>query len=290
MVPAAEDKGMVCRLSQVLGLMLALAALPGIACAMQQRYEVPLIHARWTVEKAPLACSLEHRIPRFGVARFHQSVDEPLAFVIDGEHPLPADSEVLVELVPVKWQHARVPEELGRFATGEAHALQLDGDYARTLLVGLESGMVPSVSWGSSAPQRQVQVTMNVLFFREALRDFDACVAQLPSAGFDTLRHSEFFYGPNERVLGQAARERLSRIAFYLKHNPEVDHVEILGYADDRGSKRYNRALSRERALMVKRFLEKQGIPARRLRIKAMGEVKKAGQRARRVEITLYRK
>ena len=272
----------------VLFVMLTGAA--GNAVAMQQHYETPLLHARWSVQKAPLSCSLEHRIPRFGVARFQQSVDEPLAFVIDGEHPLPADSEALVELVPVKWQHARVPEALGRFAAGEAHALKLDGDYARTLLVGLESGMVPAVSWGSEAHPRQVQVTMNVLFFRQALREFDACIAALPEAGFEDLRRSEFFYGRNERALGRAARQRLERIAFYLKNNPDVDYVEILGYADDRGSRRYNRALSRERAQAVKQFLQQQGIDADRLRIKAMGEVKQQSRRARRVEITLYRK
>ena len=278
------------RLLHILALVLALAGLPGLAAAIQQRYETPLIHARWNVQQAPLACSLEHRIPRFGVARFYQSVDEPLAFVIDGEYPLPDDSEARVELVPVKWQHARVPEELGQFDAGGEHALKLEGDYARTLLVGLESGMVPSVSWGSASQPRQVQVTMNVLFFRQALQAFDACLARLPRAGFEALRHSEFFYGTNERALGRAARERLRRIAFYLKHNPEVEYVEILGYADDRGSRRYNRALSRERALAVKKFLQQQGVDAGRLRVRAMGTVKAAGRRARRVEITLYRR
>ena len=48
--------------------------------------------------------------------------------------------------------------------------------------------------------------------------------------------------------------------------------VRVSGFADSRGDETYNQELSKERAEMVARELEKAGIPKERLIVEGMGE------------------
>jgi outer membrane protein OmpA-like peptidoglycan-associated protein len=80
----------------------------------------------------------------------------------------------------------------------------------------------------------------------------------------------------------QGAQSRLDILADnLLAHEDQV--LVIRGYADARGPRRYNQTLSRERAGVVRRYLEGRGVPAERLRTEAWLSL--AG-RARRVTRT----
>jgi OOP family OmpA-OmpF porin len=57
----------------------------------------------------------------------------------------------------------------------------------------------------------------------------------------------------------------------YLRDNPSAT-VDIIGYADTRGSSEYNQELSRKRAERVKSIVEKAGIEGSRLNIVPQGE------------------
>lgn len=56
-----------------------------------------------------------------------------------------------------------------------------------------------------------------------------------------------------------------------MKEYPQVKLILVTGYADRIGSKKYNLKLSQRRADAVKRYLEGQGVEAKRIETAAMG-------------------
>lgn len=78
-------------------------------------------------------------------------------------------------------------------------------------------------------------------------------------------------FGFNASELGDAARERLDRLARCLR---EIDKAEIrvLGHADDRGTEEYNLHLGERRARAVKRYLVNLGVPEAKLAVVSYGE------------------
>jgi len=71
--------------------------------------------------------------------------------------------------------------------------------------------------------------------------------------------------------------KQLSRIAKILEGDPDL-FVEIGGHSDTMGPEEYNRGLSSERALAVKKGLVEQGVASERISIEAYGEdLPKAG-------------
>ncbi|MDY6988140.1 MAG: PKD domain-containing protein [Thermodesulfobacteriota bacterium] len=90
--------------------------------------------------------------------------------------------------------------------------------------------------------------------------------------------------------------EQLSRIAKILESDPDLV-VEIGGHSDTIGPEEYNRGLSSERALAVKKSLVDQGVASERISIEAYGEdLPKAGNETkvgrfqnRRVVFSIYK-
>lgn len=68
-----------------------------------------------------------------------------------------------------------------------------------------------------------------------------------------------------------AYQNQLNLIADALSENPQLQ-VRLTGHADNRGDKQYNQALSMQRALSVKQFLNKQGVADSQIVTLAEGE------------------
>ncbi len=86
--------------------------------------------------------------------------------------------------------------------------------------------------------------------------------------GYPTLRHPGVgLVGSQQMSLSQAA------MAFkaYLEYDPDA-RIEIAGYADERGSKTRNLALSQRRVARVQQFLVTAGIPSDKIGVTAHGE------------------
>jgi len=93
--------------------------------------------------------------------------------------------------------------------------------------------------------------------------------------------HSIFFptaqptvKNPNGGLLASQQRTLLSEATDfkrYLTFKPDA-HMILHGYADPRGSKAYNQALSERRVARVKNFLVEQGVPADHIETQGLGE------------------
>jgi outer membrane protein OmpA-like peptidoglycan-associated protein len=93
--------------------------------------------------------------------------------------------------------------------------------------------------------------------------------------------HSIFFptaqptaKNPNGGLLASQQRTLLSAASDfkkYMAYKPDA-HLILHGYADPRGSKAYNQALSERRVARVKNFLVEQGVPADHIETQGLGE------------------
>lgn len=81
---------------------------------------------------------------------------------------------------------------------------------------------------------------------------------------------AEDLFGFDRYELVPAAANQLDQIAERIKRSPELDSIQISGYADRIGSSGYNLALSRLRANAVKEYLVSRGIDEGR--IKSVGK------------------
>src|SRR5947209_16087076 len=165
-------------------------------------------------------------------------------------------------------------------------------DVADQRLNGLDLRMSEVGARASSAENRADQAT-------GAARDVEARLSQrLASRNRHRLldTKSVYFDSGQIEIRSQDVNE-LDDVAKALTADPNAI-LELQGFADSRGSDRYNRELARERVEVVTRYLmQRHGIELRQLRAISMGtEALGAGEkaspealaRARRVDIRLF--
>ena len=89
--------------------------------------------------------------------------------------------------------------------------------------------------------------------------------------------------------IDKANHESLNALAKCLTEGPlSASKIELIGYSDPKGSKKYNTKLSLRRAEQVKRYLAERGVPDSRISVRAAGEAEAPERRmARRVDIKL---
>lgn len=85
---------------------------------------------------------------------------------------------------------------------------------------------------------------------------------------YPTKSHPKFGLVPSEK----AALDQLATQFKNLGNYEENANLVIVGYADIRGSERYNQALSERRAQLAEDYLVSKGIPAAELKIQAKGK------------------
>jgi len=130
----------------------------------------------------------------------------------------------------------------------------------------------------------------------------DRCQDTLPGVKVNRFGCSAEFvlndvlFHTGRSTLTRHAKRRLDKIARSLREMPGLESIHVIGFADSRGSERYNDALSERRAHSVAGYLRSRGVNVP-MDVGGMGEhfpiasnSTAAGRRYnRRVEITLGR-
>lgn len=103
----------------------------------------------------------------------------------------------------------------------------------------------------------------------------------------DTLiRHCTIFYNTELSAPKQSEAHKPEEVLKWMKANPEII-IEIVGYADSRGTLEYNRILASKRANWIKTYLIDGGIDSKRITAHGNGIDKdvKDNSKARRVDV-----
>jgi outer membrane protein OmpA-like peptidoglycan-associated protein len=166
------------------------------------------------------------------------------------------------------------------------------------VLASLEMGMKPALHYRSiQSGADEVEVVLSSMKFRDGLEEFRSCMASLIPVDYASASNSHILFGNGETLLDKKAKYRLDAIAAFVASDPDIKRVDIEGYSDNVGTRGENYALSRERAVAVRKYLLTRKVPAEKLRFDYYGEHKPAksnrttrGRAAnRRVEVKLQK-
>lgn len=80
------------------------------------------------------------------------------------------------------------------------------------------------------------------------------------------------YFDFNKSTLNAREKSKLDALAKTIAASKEVEHVDIVGYADMIGTSSYNQQLSMRRANTVKSYLASRGLKTRKARVEAMGD------------------
>lgn len=103
----------------------------------------------------------------------------------------------------------------------------------------------------------------------------------------------DLLFRTDERVLIDETRSRVGQLASTLASMPDV-HIQLDGFADERGDETYNRQLSAERASYIRKLLIDNGVASDRISVSAHGESPASDASAdsyaleRKVSLTLF--
>ena len=91
-----------------------------------------------------------------------------------------------------------------------------------------------------------------------------------PSAaeGAKTFNDVKFF--PNDATVVESYESMMDSLATYMIKNERLE-VLLVGYSDNTGTEQYNKGLSRQRAVEIKKKLTLRGVPEYRIEIEAKG-------------------
>ncbi len=250
-----------------LGLMSTLVG----GTAFAQDYLAPVTKTEWSSTGSRAACKLSHPIPFYGRAVFTQLAGEPLTFAVHVDREAPKAGEAMLRIVPPHWkpeESAEAPETLA-YSPGKRPFL-ISGSAAHRLLTALEKGRVPTLTYpdwhGAGA---EVSVSVSVVNFAAALEKFLACSrAQFPFS-FRDVNDGIIFFDLGQSSLNHDGKQRLRRLAKYLRSEPEMRGVVIKNATEGVNPLGHQDAIFRERAQAVQDYLVRQEVTQDRIHVLA---------------------
>lgn len=267
--------------------------------AGSQFYGATIEQAKWRTSGNRLECRLSQNIPGYGKAIFKRRALNSLEFRVSSDYQPREPSQAILFANPPVWKRYANSTMLGRIPIGvDKDVIVVPEDWAYRMALELREGMEAVWTHADFADGKDI-VTAKVLpiLFEDAWRDFQQCGTNLIDYSYDDVRSSIFYFSKKGMNLGADEKAYLNKLAEYVSLDSNYQHIRINSHTDSRGVRRLNLATSQKRANMVKNYLIKKGVNAKRFVIVARGEKKPkynnrtASGRAknRRVEVNLVK-
>ena len=284
-------------------LLLAVISCSAVSAVPADRvYQAPMEQADWKLENnGVLQCSLTQEIPLLGKAVFYRDSGRPLRLRIDAWQSYPKGLPVRLLSQAAQWKNqpkAALLAKLKISGSGEG-MLRADAGSSRRAWYELQQGFEPAFEFiDPTDGDHLVAIRLSTVRFRDSEQAFNACVAKLFPYNFEDVKRARVFFDFDEEFPPPGEEERaLKKLLAYLKVDPSVKAVRVVGHADDRGSDCYNDNLSKRRAQYVYDWLLLSGVDPKMLRMGWQGErqplvkgySEKARAKNRRVEVWLER-
>ncbi len=243
---------------------------------LSKRYVATPQQSQWEmVGNSTLACRLSQPIPTFGEAVFSSRSSKKinLDFELKMRRPMGETRNVSLISMPPQW---RPGERAGRIADLKFFK-QFDGyvggQTAWSILSELEKGRYPTFSyqdWQSS--DQRIEVALSSVLFQSKYNTFSDCIANLLPYSFEDIAFTILHYERQGDELNKASKKRLSQIADYVRHNPDIDLVLVSTYTDSTEGKSVSQNLSERRAESLSRYFKSLGLPEDRIQVQGYGK------------------
>jgi outer membrane protein OmpA-like peptidoglycan-associated protein len=246
------------------------------AFAMSKSYHANIDNSLWYISNSsPIQCTLEHPIPRYGQAHFEVKASKQinLDFILKSKQAMPETSVAILKSVPPAWRPGKTPEQIDTVKFYQQFDGYVTQQSAWRMLNELEAGQYPTFYFKDWYNNNQTtSVGLSSINFTKSYDEFNDCIAQLLPYNFDDISYSILKYNKNGIQLNSFSKKRLKMIGDYIKYDENISVVLISGYSDSYGGRNYNQQLSEERAVSVKKYLEKIGLEDDKIQVAAYGE------------------
>ena len=270
-----------------------------MAMASNLRYEAPMHAASWETRSSPLECSLSHTIDYYGKASFVRKAGMEIYLSLTIDQGGPTGGKARLVALPSAWQHKLRGRNLGKVKyRGGSDPFRFSRLQVRDMLASLEQGQRPALHYHSrQSGVGEVQVVLSSVNFRAGMEEFRACMGRLIPLDYKSASNTNILFGDRGASLDRASKQRLRAIAMFVAADKEIKQVILEGYSDNIGSRGSNYALSRSRAVAVRNYLLRSGVPASMIEFEYFGEhqpaysnrTKKGRLLNRRVQVQLVK-
>lgn len=241
-------------------------------------YMSPMEDSKWVLTRDnPLACEIEHVIPRFGKAVFSQHSGRQLKLRVETHHPFKKDLDISFRSVTANWKGIHLESELASLkSTGGQNLVKISSNTARHAYFELQQGYQPSLFFiDDDDGWKPVSVVLSTVNFRDVEADFGRCLTRLHPYHFEDVKVARVHFDFDEEFPKEEEEEKdLGKLLDYLKLDESVTNLVISGHTDYKGSECYNETLSARRAWYVYDYLVQNGVEPRKLQVKFYGESK----------------
>lgn len=237
-----------------------------------QRFHSSVEDATWHVHSTPIYCELVHNIDHYGDGRFVFSSGGELAFQLHTKEASRRESVASLYSVAPFWRGSNMRELAQLTLSSGEMPIYIGGDLAYRMLYELQKGYDPTFHYKDWADYYDdVYVSVSSVNFHRSIDEFKQCLSEALPYGSDKVKDEKVFFGVNKSEITKQQKAKLAEIILFAKYDKGMK-IELKGYADGRGRRRYNKKLSIRRTEAVKNYLLENGVSVAQITQSAYGE------------------
>jgi outer membrane protein OmpA-like peptidoglycan-associated protein len=280
------------------GVMSYVLAMNTTYAAPHVDFASPMGDEQWRMSGNPIRCGLSLMIPNYGIGYFEQYATKQPHFILRKWEQVQRALPTQVLAKPPVWKPFGQSFLVTRsFIKPGNYGIFLTREPALKLLTYLSQGYQANFNY-QSEEGFGITVALSPIRFQKVYSRYQRCLGSLLSFNYAQVKETVFHFGVDSKILTDADKDQLRRIAEYTAADLQIEIIRVVGYADDSGRKGYNNAVSQFRAEAVKHYLLGLGVPKRKLFVTWYGALQPVarndtdeGRAAnRRVIVSLIRK
>jgi len=237
-----------------------------------QRFHSSVEEATWHVHSSPIYCELVHNISHYGDGRFVFSSGGELAFQLHVIEPARRESVASLYSIAPFWRYKNEKELAQLIISKGKVPVYVGGDLAYRMLYELQEGRDPTFHYKDWAGfVDDVYVSVSSVNFHQQVDKFKRCMSNVLPYGSDKVKDTMVLFATDKSSISRAQRDKLNEIILFAKIDKGMK-IQLIGHADGRGRKAYNKKLSLRRISAVEKYLISKGISQMQINVKAHGE------------------
>lgn len=239
-------------------LVLAACLLGGVAYALEHAPDRP--SPLWTLEENLLRCRMSSQLADYGIGHIEQEAAGQPRFYMDSWLDRVSPVRAMMIAKSPSWKpRGRSFLLADIWLRAGTYPIQLDRKHTLEVINHLAHGFEVEFTYADYGKQQE-RFALTPIDFQPVYRQYAKCVGKLLPFNYKQIRYTSVFFGTDGMNLDDADKLSLDKVARYVMADKEVKRVYIAGYADDRGRKSYNNAVSEHRARAVAAYLKTLGL------------------------------